>query len=76
MSDSSIDRIGELLKDDALMERAFRAAWRDVCIRHKSGGVPIVVVRDGVVVHIPPEEIVIEEIPAGSPMKSERPEAD
>lgn len=74
MSDSSTDRIGELLEVDAVMERAFRAAWRDVCVRHKSAGVPIVVVRDGVVVRIPPEEIVIEEIPAGSPMNGDRSE--
>ncbi len=53
------DPIGERLRDVVRMDPAFRAAWRDVCVRHKSAGVPIVVVCDGVVVRIPPEEIVI-----------------
>ena len=34
-------------------------AFRDACIHHKQGGVPLVVWRDAKIVEIPPEEIEI-----------------
>lgn len=51
--------IAERLADRARMDRAMRRAARDAAIRHKQAGVPLVVWRDGKVVEIPPEEIVI-----------------
>lgn len=49
--------IVEVLRDgrelDLAMERAGRAAIR----RHKRGGVPLVIWKDGEVVHVPPEEL-------------------
>ena len=41
------------------VERAMRQCARDVLIRHKREGFPIVSMRDGKVVLIPPEQIVI-----------------
>ena len=38
---------------------AMYRAWRSALIKAKMHGVPIVTWRDGQVVHIPPEEIVI-----------------
>ena len=37
------------------------AAVRDALIRHKQAGLPIVIWRDGAVVWVPPEEIVLQE---------------
>lgn len=39
--------------------RALKAAGRDALIRHKREGLPVVAWRDGKVVKIPPEQIVI-----------------
>ncbi len=51
-----IDRI---FADDTLIERALRKGTRDALRMHKAAGNPIAVGRDGKVVWIPPEEIVI-----------------
>ena len=55
----SSDEIAERLADDALIERALRDAVRSALIRHKREGVPAVVMRDGVMVELQPEDIVI-----------------
>ena len=44
-----------------IVEEAGRKAVRDAKILHKRLGFPIVVWKDGKVVEIPPEEIVIED---------------
>ncbi|GMU57593.1 hypothetical protein DYH09_09090 [bacterium CPR1] len=43
--------------------RAIALGSRDALIKHKALGVPIATWRDGQVVIVPPEEIVIPEIP-------------
>lgn len=57
------DDIGRILADDALIERALRKGVRDALRIHKAAGNPIPDWRDGKVVWIPAEEIVIPEDP-------------
>ena len=52
--------VGELLADSAKVTEAVRQAGRDARLLHKKMGVPLVVWRDGQVVEIPPEEIVVD----------------
>jgi hypothetical protein len=52
--------ISELLADTERVTEAVRQAGRDARLRHKQMGVPLVVWRDGKVVEIPPEEIVVD----------------
>lgn len=52
--------VGELLADTNRVTEAVREAGRDARLRHKQLGVPLVVWRDGKVVEIPPEEIVVD----------------
>ena len=59
--------IGEILSDTDRVTRAIREAGRNARLLHKQMGVPIVVWRDGQVVEIPPEEIVVDPPEAGSP---------
>ena len=47
--------------DDEKLEAALEQAERETLLRHKRLGQPIVVWRDGRVVHVPPEEIEVEE---------------
>ena len=49
----------ELVLDSARATRAMRAAVRDALLAHKRDGDPIVVWRDGHVVWVPADEIVI-----------------
>ncbi len=49
-----------LLRDPAVIERAFQEAARAAILRHKALGESIVIWRDGRVVTIPPEEIDAE----------------
>lgn len=51
--------LAALFEDDAL-DDAIRQAGRDARLRHKQMGVPLVIWRDGKVVEIPPEEIVVD----------------
>lgn len=60
MSESR-DDIGALLEDRDLVERALRRAVREALRRHKLLGNPVATWRDGKVVWIAPEAIVIEE---------------
>lgn len=39
------------------VDEALRRAGREAIRRHKRGGVPLVVWKDGRVVHVPPEEL-------------------
>ena len=53
--------IEALMRDDALIDGAIERAVREALREHKLFGNPIAVVRDGRLVLIPPEEIVIDE---------------
>jgi hypothetical protein len=59
-----VDRI--CLDSDEL-DKAVERAGREARLRHKQAGVPLVVWRDGQIVEIPPEEIVVDLPQAGSP---------
>lgn len=61
MSDVQKKTIAELFADNALIDKALGKAVREALLRHKQAGNPICVWRDGKVVWIPPEEIVIPE---------------
>jgi hypothetical protein len=50
----------ERLRDDRLIEAALRRAMQDALLQHKRAGNPVPIWREGRVVWIPPEEIVIE----------------
>lgn len=52
--------IDKILADTERVTAAVRQAGRDARLKHKQLGVPIVVWRDGKIVEIPPEEIVVE----------------
>lgn len=47
----------EILKDGRDIDAALERAGRDAIRRHKRGGVPLVIWKDGRVVHVPPEEL-------------------
>ena len=49
----------QAFEDHALVLRALRAGVREAIRRHKQAGCPMVIWRDGHVVKVPPEEIVI-----------------
>jgi len=52
--------VGEILADTEQVTAAVRRAGRDARLKHKQLGVPLVVWRDGQVVEIPPEEIIVD----------------
>ena len=52
--------IDDLLKDGAAIDRAIREGVRAALLRHQKLGQPIVVLRDGKVVTVPPEKIADE----------------
>jgi hypothetical protein len=57
-SDKSID---ELFEEGTAIDQALRDAAADARRLHKALGIPIVTWRDGHVVLIPPEEIVVDD---------------
>jgi hypothetical protein len=57
------DRIEQILRDGRRVERAAQRGVRDVLRMHKLLGNPVATWRDGKVVWIAPEDIVIEEEP-------------
>jgi hypothetical protein len=59
MNENGKSRIGLLLRDEKLMEKAMRKAVREALIRHRQAGVPIVEWLDGKIVVTPAEEIVL-----------------
>ncbi len=71
-ADKAVD-VTEQLADAARVTDAVRQAGRDARLRHKQLGVPIVVWRDGQIVEIPPEEIVVD--PPAEPTASPTPES-
>ena len=59
---SESDRtIQDIFTDGLPIDRAARRAVREAIRRHKLLGNPVAVWRDGKVVLVPPEEIVIED---------------
>jgi hypothetical protein len=52
--------IAKLFEQGAPIDEALARAGRDARLKHKQLGVPLVVWRDGQVVEIPPEEIVVD----------------
>jgi hypothetical protein len=59
MERSAVD-IDKLFEDGTSIDEAIEQAGRDARLKHKQLGVPLVVWRDGKVVEIPPEEIVVD----------------
>ena len=59
--------VGARWRDRDGMEAAMRRAVREALLRHKRLGESIAVWRDGRVVTVPPEEIVVDEEPDGAP---------
>ena len=55
-----------LISEAAAVNEAMREAVRHALVTHKRAGKAIASWRDGKVVIIPAEEIVVEETPAGS----------
>ena len=64
------DDFDKAINDDAAIERALGLGVRDALRLHKAMGVPIAVARDGRVVWIPPEEIVIPDDDEGETAES------
>jgi hypothetical protein len=58
--------VGKLLSDPQRVTDAVRQAGRDARLKHKQLGVPLVIWRDGKIVEIPPEEILVDQ-PAPTP---------
>jgi hypothetical protein len=56
-----ITHVKDIFDDDDAMDRLAGKAIRDAMRRHKERGESIVTMRDGEIVWIPPEEIVIPE---------------
>ena len=54
-------------RDREGMEAAMRRGVREALLRHKKLGESIAIWRDGRVVIVPPEEIVVDEEPTGAP---------
>jgi len=52
--------IHEICMDRQAIDKALDRAERSARLKHKQLGVPLVVWRDGQVVEIPPEEIVVD----------------
>jgi hypothetical protein len=52
--------VDQICRDGRLIDEAVERAGRDARLKHKQLGVPLVVWRDGQVVEIPPEEIVVD----------------
>jgi imidazolonepropionase-like amidohydrolase len=61
MNDMPQQSIADLMRDNELLERAMRSAIREDRRKHKLLGYPIVIVRDGKIVWVPPEEIDLGE---------------
>ncbi|MGH7193344.1 MAG: hypothetical protein ACREJM_07380 [Candidatus Saccharimonadales bacterium] len=56
--------IQALFEEGTQIDAALADAVRDALIMHKRMGYPVAAWRDGRVVWIPPEEIVVDELPA------------
>ena len=59
--DSEQDRISAFFPDPDKVTEALARGVREALLRHKRAGNPIVVWRDGQIVWIPPEEIIVDD---------------
>lgn len=66
MNDQCHPDIEALFADGKQLDAALAAAGREALIMHKRMGYPVPVWRDGQVVWIPPEEIVVDEPPTAA----------
>ena len=55
------NKITELFANRELIDEALARAVREALLRHKQAGNPVCEWRDGKIVWIPPEEILIDE---------------
>ena len=55
------NKITELFANRELIDEALARAVREALLRHKQAGNPVCEWRDGKIVWIPPEEIVVDE---------------
>jgi hypothetical protein len=53
--------IGAIMRDGAEVDRAMDRAFRSVVENHRRLGIPLVMWRDGRVVHVPAEEVRLPE---------------
>jgi hypothetical protein len=58
--------VDEICRDGSEIDDAVERAGREARLKHKQLGVPLVVWRDGQVVEIPPDEIVVD-LPDATP---------
>lgn len=61
MKETQEKTIGEIFSDRTLIDKALKKAIREAVLQHKRAGNPIVVWRDGQIVWLKPEEIVVPE---------------
>jgi hypothetical protein len=52
----------ERIQDDALIEAAFRRAFRKAVLEHRRAGVPMVFWGDGKIVHVPADQVPLPEV--------------
>jgi len=52
----------ERIQDEALLEAAFRRAFRKAVLEHRRAGVPMVFWEDGKIVHVPADQVPLPEI--------------
>jgi hypothetical protein len=55
--------ISQIFAEGKLIDAAINKGIAQALRRHKQAGVPIVVCRDGRIVHIPPDQIPVEDEP-------------
>ena len=55
--------VSERIRDTELTTRAMRAAFKAAVIRHRQGGVPMVFEENGKIVHVPADQVNIDDIP-------------
>ncbi len=59
--------IDAICREGTEIDEAVERAGRQARLKHKQMGVPIVIWRDGQIVEIPPEEIVVDPPEASQP---------
>lgn len=52
----------ERIQDEALLNAAFRRAFRKAVLEHRRAGVPMVFWENGKIVHVPADEVPLPEI--------------
>jgi hypothetical protein len=73
MTDQAPVDVEKLFESGTAIDEAIAEAGRDARLKHKLLGVPLVVCRDGQVVLIPPEEIVVDPPAVNAPRRDSEP---